>query len=290
MARAASLPTPLPFDIRATVVGANALLALLALVLIGGAAWWLAHSPLFTLRGIVLEGELTHNTARTVRAAVGTRLDGNFLSVDLEQVRDVFEEVPWVRRATVRRVWPDRLAVRLQEHRVAALWNADSDDERLVNTFGEVFEANLGDVDDDALPRLAGPEGSAERVLELLQQLAPVLQPLGSPIRTLQLTRHGAWRTRLANGVTIELGRGEPAELVARAARFVRTLPQVTGPLQRPPESAKGRSRADSPASGGGGGPLAPPGGALLSADLRHADGYAVRLKGVTTGGAAPRR
>jgi len=261
MARAATLPTPLPFDIRATMAGANALLVLLALVLLGSVAWWLAHSPLFTLRGIVLEGDLAHNTPRTVRAAVGTRLDGNFLSVDLEQARDVFEEVPWVRRATVRRVWPDRLAVRLEEHRVAALWNAGSDDERLVNTFGEVFEANLGDVDDEALPRLAGPEGSAERVLEMLQQLEPVLQPLGSPVRLLQLTRHGAWRTRLANGVTIELGRGEPADLVARAARFVRTLPQVTGPLQRP----------------------------LLSADLRHADGYAVRLKGVTTGNAAAR-
>ena len=33
-----------------------------------------------------------------------------------------FEAVPWVRRAVVRRVWPDRLAVRLEEHRAAALW------------------------------------------------------------------------------------------------------------------------------------------------------------------------
>ena len=85
--------------------------------------------------------------------------------------------------------------------------------------------------------------------------LEPALQPLGSPMRTLKLTGHGTWRTRLANNVVIELGRGEPDAVVERAARFVRTLPQVTGPLQRP----------------------------LLYADLRHPDGYAVRLQGVTT-------
>jgi cell division protein FtsQ len=171
--------------------------------------------------------------------------------------------VPWVRRATVRRLLPDRLAVRLEEHRAAALWDDDANEARLVNTFGEVFEANIGDVEDEALPRLAGPPGSAVRVLAMHHALAPVLQPLGSPMRTLQLTGHGTWRTRLADGVVIELGRGEIDVVTERAARFVRTLPQVTESMQQRP---------------------------LLSADLRHPDGYAVRLKGVTTTSAAVRK
>jgi cell division protein FtsQ len=121
-------------------------------------------------------------------------------------------------------------------------------------------------------------------VLALHHALVPVLQPLGSPMRTLQLTGHGTWRTRLADGVVIELGRGEIDAVTERAARFVRTLPQVMESMQqRPLESAKGRSRVDSTPAGGGGDHLSPPGGSLLSADLRHPDGYAVRLKGVTT-------
>lgn len=257
MARAASINTALPFDVRLTLAGANVLLFALAVALLSLALWWLARLPAFTLRGITLEGELAHNTPLSVRAAVGSKLAGSFLSLDLDHAREVFESVPWVRQATVRRVWPDKLAVRLQEHRAAALWQGDRGEERLVNTFGEVFEANLGDVEDDELPRLAGPLGSAARVLAMQRALEPVMQPLGSPLRTLQLTGHGTWRTRLANGVVIELGRGEPAAVSERAARFVRTLPQVSASYQRP----------------------------LLAADLRHADGYAVRLKGVTTGG-----
>jgi cell division protein FtsQ len=143
------------------------------------------------------------------------------------------------------------------------LWDDDAGEARLVNTFGEVFEANIGDVEDDALPRLAGPAGSAARVLAMHHALEPVLQPLGSPMRSLQLTGHGTWRTRLVNGVVIELGRGETDAVAERAARFVRTLPQVTAAMQQRP---------------------------LVSADLRHPDGYAVRLQGVTTTTTTPRR
>jgi len=50
-------------------------------------------------------------------------IKGNFFSINLQRARAAFESVPWVRRATVRRVWPDRLAVSLEEHRAAALWS-----------------------------------------------------------------------------------------------------------------------------------------------------------------------
>jgi cell division protein FtsQ len=255
MARTAAAMPPLPFDVRLAQLGANVLLTLLAIALMGATLWWLARLPAFSLRGITVEGDLAHNSPLTMRAIVMPKLAGSFLSLDLERARDAFESVPWVRRATVRRVWPDRLAVQLEEHRVAALWNADGDDEGLVNSYGEVFEANLGEVEDEPLPRLSGPTGSARRVLTMWHALEPVLQPLGSALETLTLTQHGAWRARLANGVVIELGRGEPDAVAARTARFVRTVPQVTASYQR----------------------------ALLAADLRHGDGYAVRLKGVTT-------
>jgi len=88
----------------------------------------------------------------TIRANAAPLLAGNFYSVDLQQGRAAFETVPWVRHAVVRRVWPDRLSVKLEEHRAAALWEGggeDSSGDRLVNSFGEVFQANLGDVEDD---------------------------------------------------------------------------------------------------------------------------------------------
>jgi len=196
-----------------------------------------------------------------VRANALPQLAGNFFSFDLNRGRAAFESVPWVRQAVVRRVWPNRLAVTIEEHRAVALWQGDGGNERLVNRQGDVFEANLGDVEDDALITLAGPEGSSKAMLAMQRRLADALAPLDVRIDTLKLSSRGSWRAELDSGADIELGRGNEDEVVARVARFVRTLAQVKQRFA----DVGGSQRA------------------LLAADLRHPDGYALRLRGVST-------
>jgi cell division protein FtsQ len=198
---------------------------------------------------------VTRNSVSTIRANAAPRLAGNYFSLDLAAARAAFEAVPWVRHAVVSRVFPNRLAVRLEEHRAAALWSTETGDDKLVNSHGEVFEANPGDVEDDALPTLQGPAGSSARLLGLLHRLQPVLAPLQAQIETLAMSGRGSLHAELDTGAKVELGRGSDDELVERAQRFVATVPQVIALHQRP----------------------------LVHADLRHNGGYAVRLKGITT-------
>jgi cell division protein FtsQ len=177
--------------------------------------------------------------------------------MDLAAARRAFESVPWVRKAIVRREFPNRLRVLLQEHRAVALWG-DESESKLLNNYGEVFEANVGDVEQEDLPRLAGPDGQSQQVLAMYETVKPLFEPLDLGVRQLTLTPQGNWQVELDNGADIELGRGSQAEITARTQRFMQTLTQVA--------SRNGR-RAD----------------ALLSADLRYAEGYAVRLRGVGT-------
>ena len=257
----------LPADIRLMNAVAAGVFALATLVLLAAAIGWVVRAPLFTVRAIVLDGDLSRSNLATVRANALPQLSGNFFSFDLARGRAAFESVPWVRHAVVRRVWPNRLAVTLEEHRAAALWQGEAGTERLVNSHGEVFEANLGDVEDEALITLAGPEGSAAQVLAMQRRLAETLAPLDDSIEMLKLTSRGSWRAELDSGAALELGRGSEDEVVARAARFTRTLAQAT---QRFADAGGAR--------------------ALLAADLRHPDGYALRLRGVSTAPLAPTR
>ena len=159
-------------------------------------------------------------------------------------------------RAVVRRVWPDRLAVRLQEHQAAARWMSVDGNERLVNTLGEVFEANLGEVEGEALPLFSGPDGKSAQVMQMYQKLTPVVAPLDRRITRLDVSSRGSWGLLLGDEtdpVEVTLGRGTMQELVARTERFVGTVTQVTSAYRAP----------------------------LLQADLRHNNGYAVQLKGV---------
>jgi cell division protein FtsQ len=255
------LAAGLPADVRLMQATANAVFVVVALAACAAAALWAARLPAFSIKAIRVEGEVNRNSESTIRANAVHRLAGSFLTLDLQKSRAAFESVPWVRHAVVRREWPMRLAVRLEEHRPLAMWAMADGNDRLVNSFGEVFEANIGDVEDDGLPTLEGPEGSALPMLSLLQKLGPVIQPLNAgDIDRLALSARGSWRITLERRAVIELGRGSEAEVVERTRRFVATMPRVEAQYQR----------------------------RLEYADLRHADGFAVRLQGVTTTVPAP--
>lgn len=254
---------PQPMDIKLMNLTASVLFAACGLLLVAALGWWLLRNPLFAIGGITVQGEVAHNNVATLRANVPPHLRGNFFTVDLQQARAVFEAVPWVRQAVVKRQFPNRLKVQLQEHQAEALWG-DSDSQ-MVNSYGEVFEANAGDVDDDDLPRLSGPEGTSAQVLAMYQGLKPLFEPLDLGIDELSLSGRGAWTLHLDSDAVVELGRGTDEEVLARSKRFAQTLTQVTSKYGRRPE-------------------------ALVTADLRHVDGYAIKLRGVVTTEVAAKR
>lgn len=226
-----------------------------ALLFAGLALGWITQRPVFTLRAIQIEGDVGRSSVAAIRTHALPQLAGNFFSIDLGQASAAFETVPWVRRAVVRRVWPDRLAVRLEEHEAAAWWQLDDGQDKLVNRHGEVFEANPGDVEDENLPALRGPEGSAAALLAMHGRLQPLLAPLGLRVVTLAMSPRGSWRAGLEGGGEIEFGRGSDAEVLARAEAFAGSVGEVIGRYRRP----------------------------LEYADLRHAGGYALRLQGIGT-------
>ena len=224
------------------------------LVLVVG--WALRH-PVFSINRIVVEGELVHNNAVTLRANVAPHLAGNFFTIDLPQAQTVFEQVPWVRKAEVRRAYPNSLRVLLHEHVAQAYWGAASG-AAMVNTFGEVFEANLGELEREGLPRLDGPEGSAPQVLAMFYALEPLFQALDLSVDALSLRDRGSWLLVLSNEAQLELGSGTPEQVLQRTQRWLRTVRTV---LERYQRTAN----------------------AIEYADLRYTDGYALRLRGVNT-------
>ena len=247
---------PVPFDVKLMNLTATLVFAVFGVVLLAAGAWWVLRQPFFPIAGIKVDGEVTHNNAVTLRANVAPQLAGNFFTVDLARARMAFESVPWVRKAVVRREFPNKLRATLTEHVPVAHWG-DEAGSKLVNGFGEVFEANVAEVDDQ-LPRLDGPVEQAGQVLGMYRLLAPLFQPYELSVVELGLSSGGSWHVLLDSGALVELGRGRSEEVVARTERFLRTVSQVAAQYGRTVASVEG-------------------------ADLRHNEGYALRMRGVTT-------
>ena len=233
---------------RLSNAAAGALVALAFSLLAYAGARVLFDSPAFLLRTIVVEGGLQRVERREIVDALQGRLSGTFFTVDLESVRSLFEGIPWVRRAELRRVWPDSLQVRVEEQVALARWGQGRK-AQLVNLQGELFRGQS----DEPLPVLAGPAGTESEVARRFLEFRGLLAPLGLEPRQVLLSSRLAWQLRLSNGLTIQLGRDSERDRVEdRLARFVSVFPKTL---------ADSRQRID-------------------YVDLRYPNGFAVRATG----------
>ena len=135
---------------------------------------------------------------------------GNFFTVDLEATRKAFIKLPWVRTASVRRIWPQSLEVTLEEHMALARWSW-----RCTGQFqGEIFNA----ASDEPLPEFEGPEESSSEMARQYAAFKKVLRPLQQNIARMSLSDRRAWRVHLDNGTLLELGR---EQMGVRLERYV---------------------------------------------------------------------
>ena len=210
-------------DTAALRMTANLLFAVAAVLMLYGAAHYLVHLQIFPLRDLQLTGDVAHVTHEQVEAVVTSELRGNFFTVDLTQARVAFEKLPWVRKVNVRRQWPDRLQVTVEEHRPFARWGSTA----LVSAQGEVFEAAIN----TTLPVLTGPDGSAPDVVSHFQEFDRALDPAGRYIVQITLSARRAWVLKLDDGTVLELGRDN---LESRLAGFVAAYGRTVARLPRP--------------------------------------------------------
>ncbi|EOA02967.1 cell division protein FtsQ/DivIB [Herbaspirillum sp. AP02] len=243
-------------DVKMLNAISSALIALVLLALVASGLWWVAQRPMFTLHTIRIEsaGELPLEkvNALTVRATAVPRIHGNFFTADLTAVRAAFEAVPWVRKAMVRREWPDRLVVKIEEHKALGTWGEDG---KLLSQKGDVFTANLAEAEDDGdLLEFDGPPGSEQQVVARLALFRQWFAPIKLEPESLVLSNRYAWTVRLDNGMTVELGRDQgDAVLKERVARLVAVYPQLLERLQ----------------------------GKIESVDLRYPNGMALKADGM---------
>lgn len=219
---------------------ANLLIAAAVTAVLAVVAVHVARLPAFAVREVEVVGQLEHVTAEQLAAVAKHAVQGTFFTLDLERVRQQFEKLPWVRRVEVRRQWPARLELEVEEHVALARWG----DTALVNSHGEVFEAAT---DDEALPAFVGPAGQAEEMARQYQRFTARLAPIERRIARLALSPRAAWQLRLDDGLTLELGR---SDMEARLARFVTVYDRTIGRL--PPS--------------------------VVHVDLRYANGFAIRM------------
>ncbi len=202
---------------------------------------WMADPLAWPVRSVQVEGDFRHLQAGDIQDRVETLASDGFFAMNVAVIQQHLQQLPWVEQVSVRRVWPDKLSIRLREQQPVARWGASG----FLNARARVFEPEQA-VDIEQLPALEGPEGYQQRVLAMYGRMGRMLEPLRLGVDRLQLDARRTWRVQLSNGLQLEVGRSQPMQ---RLARFVRVYPAIL---------AAGKKR-------------------MLSVDLRYSNGFAVQ-------------
>jgi cell division protein FtsQ len=171
------------------------------------------------VRVIEVQGELHHHSSELLQKTIGERLSGGILTADLEDLKRAAEDMPWVGKASLRRVWPDRLQVRVEEHKPAARWGQDG----LVTAEGLVFHPRTGTVP-AGLPTLEGDEPRAPELVSRYLKWRDDLMLVGQLIDGVAVDARGAWRLDLVSGTRLELGTDQ---IEQRLTRFIGAVAQL---------------------------------------------------------------
>jgi cell division protein FtsQ len=219
---------------------------------------WVSKKPVFAITHVTIESvderPLRHVNLPTIKALAAEKFLGNFFDIRLDYARQAVESMPWVRKASVRRVWPNRLVVAIEEHQPLGIWNPQ-EGTRLMNTFGEVFVANMAEAEaGTSLLKFSGPEGSSQEVFKKVSLINQWFAPWGVTVSNLELSSRYAWKAKLSNGMSVELGRElderDSQQIVLNVERLFKTWSRLDEKLV---------ARVD-------------------SIDLRYANGYAIHL------------
>ena len=226
----------------ARIIGITLAVAVIALPVVAVVKGWVGAER-FPLDKLRITSEFRHIDGSELQKVLTPYAAQGFFAVRLADAQRAVETLPWVDQAEVSKKWPDVLEVRIVEHRPFALW----DEEMLLSDHGKLYPRTvMGDALPPGLPQLGGNPRQIEAVVRQYNEAKQAFAAAGLDVQGLRQDARGSWSLQLSSGTEVVVGRSD-AE--ARIRRFARLLPQL----------------------------IPPPGKTLARADLRYANGFALK-------------
>lgn len=179
---------------------------------------------LMPIRVVEIQGQLEHLSKDKILAVLRSQSRESsedkqtisFMTTDLNDVEAELEALPWVFRAKVRRIWPDKLIIAIDEQNAIAIWNKD----KLVNQYGQIFQPQ--EIAITSIPKLSGPDDELEALLKVFAELQEQFEADDLQLSELHLSERRSWELKLSNGIVLDIGR---KALNERVTKFINIYP-----------------------------------------------------------------
>jgi len=174
---------------------------LLVPILLG--AFYLERAEqLLPIRTIQLSGTFENLDQRAVETALQQYIGRGFFSFDIHELQQILQADSWTDSVSVRRIWPDKLRVMIEEKKPVARW----DDEHLLSDSAKVYAADTRPF--SHLPVVHAANHQPVWVLQQFYRLEARFNSVKEHLVALHADSRGALNIELINGLQIRLGRG----------------------------------------------------------------------------------
>ena len=197
----------------------SSLVLLLLVVIVWRLTAWLGQSSTMPIKHVRIGAELNYVAHEDISQALSTVVKTGYFSMDTTEIVNELTAMEWVKKAHIRRVWPDTILLIVEEQRPAAIWNKTA----LLNVDGEIFKP-MFDRSTIQLPSLSGTDSLSPAVLSEQKKINQSIENLGLSVKKLSLAEHGSWSAELSNGIKIKAGYGLAEKKISKSLALLSSI------------------------------------------------------------------
>lgn len=160
-----------------------------------------AHRPIAQVH---IEGDFLFISKEKIQNLLTQRLQGDFVDINLKDVKAAIEANAWVNRVTIQRTWPDSLKVSIFEERPIARWGNSG----FINREGKLIKAEIGSLL-DKLPQLSGIEAKSAELTQNYLLFTKLLSKSQLKVAGLSVDEKYSWEILLDQNIRLKLGQGD---------------------------------------------------------------------------------
>ncbi|MDO6423208.1 cell division protein FtsQ/DivIB [Saccharophagus degradans] len=156
------------------------------------------------LANISIKGEFEFLAKERIQSIVSESLNGNFVDLNLVEIKQKVEADPWVYDVRLQRVWPDGLVITVIEQKPIARWGNSG----FINQYGALIHVDSNESLEN-LPLLFGDEHLSNEIAKTYLEMARLLASRGLNLKGVQVDSKRSWELVLDNSMLLVLGQDE---------------------------------------------------------------------------------
>jgi len=169
------------------------------------------------IRYVRTEGVFQYLSKDEIKAALMPLVTASIFDADMQLIHETVAKLAWVKNASVERVWPDTIDIKVHERKAFVRWGQKG----LLTEYGELFTPS--NVDQfQSLLLVEGPKQQEAKTLEIMKGVNTALEDQALELAEFSVNDREAWKIKLKTGLEILLGRTGHLE---KLQRFLDTFP-----------------------------------------------------------------